>query len=454
MDILHLSPLHLFDLNFYGQQVMNVMFLRHSLIFEEDISNHFVVRKATWESYPPEIPKEQWQAIQIELASLLKTEIIIENYREVERLNSIVKHLRDPILHVPFFLDIKTIRRFFKKKKQQVPVWIELNIMPEQAFKKGGKRKSSLRAVSECKEAFLMGVSRAVVTAYKSFVKKEIELVENGIEMSLYHVLNPHMFEIYREAMGLKGKRVVAFVARPERWKGWPVMAELLKRFERERRDDIVFLFAFSPTYPYRPIKQTYIDRAKETFSELKFLSNKGLIRVYVDLSKFFHFDEKMLSLLEDAFRQRLSQTKAHVEELFKNRFVLSPWFYGPLFHPITDVADVLLHPAFAEAYGLVIREALMSGAFVVASKVGGIPFITSKENSILVEDKRLSYAKERFLSDEERKELADKFYEALNRAFKIKPPRLKIRESASPGKGRYMYTFSKTVEYLKKLRN
>lgn len=53
---------------------------------------------------------------------------------------------------------------------------------------------------------------------------------------------------------------------------------------------------------------------------------------------------------------------------------------------PYLDIADLLLHPTYADGFGLVLAEAMARGLPVVASRVGGIPEVVAETSTTLVE--------------------------------------------------------------------
>src|SRR5262249_7922730 len=96
---------------------------------------------------------------------------------------------------------------------------------------------------------------------------------------------------------------------------------------------------------------------------------------------------------------------------------------------------DVLVHPALAEAMGMVILEAIASGIPVIAARTGGIPeIIEDGVNGLLVTvgmEGALSRCLELFLTDEEvRKRLQDGVRRGLDNRFSMETFSSKIRDA------------------------
>ncbi|MFW9842809.1 MAG: glycosyltransferase family 4 protein [Candidatus Thorarchaeota archaeon] len=87
--------------------------------------------------------------------------------------------------------------------------------------------------------------------------------------------------------------------------------------------------------------------------------------------------------------------------------------------------ADVYVHPAVIEPYGIVLVEAMAAGLPVVATKVGGIPEVVEENETALLVDAadpgQLTGAVERFYTDESlRKSYGRSGYERCQRMFRM----------------------------------
>lgn len=109
-------------------------------------------------------------------------------------------------------------------------------------------------------------------------------------------------------------------------------------------------------------------------------------------------------------------------EQGLTDRFV----FCGLLDHHQRAVfgADLYVHPAVIEPYGIVIVEAMAAGLPVVATRVGGIPEVAAENETALLVDPaepdQLTEAVERFYTDAGlRKQYAAAGYERFGRLFR-----------------------------------
>jgi glycosyltransferase involved in cell wall biosynthesis len=92
------------------------------------------------------------------------------------------------------------------------------------------------------------------------------------------------------------------------------------------------------------------------------------------------------------------------ISKLIRNRFELidefdkvyemmpisyrnEPFYINPIKYPLTYVSDVLLHVPYAEAFGLILAEALLSGCAVVTTNAGGIREVVKHSQNAIVLD-------------------------------------------------------------------
>ena len=143
----------------------------------------------------------------------------------------------------------------------------------------------------------------------------------------------------------------------------------------------------------------------EESFPEMKDGAEKKVLRKNLGLPEsgpvllqvgMFQRDKghhMTLDALKTIFRERpeivvvflgdgplRDEIKARSQRMFPERSEKQIFFVGrenPL--PYFQVADVLLHPSFREALGLVIIEALQNGVPVAAFRIGGIPEIFNR---------------------------------------------------------------------------
>jgi glycosyltransferase involved in cell wall biosynthesis len=164
----------------------------------------------------------------------------------------------------------------------------------------------------------------------------------------------------------------------PERFSPvkWMAARSELRQMWGFRDEDVVFLYAGAIT-PDKGV--IYLARA---FAELwTWTSNARLV----------------LAGGADLWRNGFGTVRARDQEYesgvchvlgpaMHRRWVRSLGVVSPSAMPgIYAASDVVVVPSLQEAFGLVIAEALASGKPVIASSVGGIPELTSTENSILV---------------------------------------------------------------------
>jgi glycosyltransferase involved in cell wall biosynthesis len=98
----------------------------------------------------------------------------------------------------------------------------------------------------------------------------------------------------------------------------------------------------------------------------LKKLLIEGRLKFTIDVSKIVR-DER-----------ELKKSMRRIFSAYPPLGMGQPGFLSPVTYPLTYVSDVFLHLPRAEAFGLVVAEALVSGCGVVTTAVGGIPGILS----------------------------------------------------------------------------
>lgn len=467
INVVHLTPFPIFDLNFFGQMVMSVMFCRYSKISEAGLNNVFLVTRRIEERVPYGIELDEWVKIQNNMARLIGARMVFVGSSESDFLKSLHEMLipGKTLLKTIFAGDNSLAKELVECESlathtEALPkLMIELNVDADFALKRDKSNRRRFRKVVE-KGAIMLAVSDEVAESYRKIVPDAgITVVRNGVDTCVYHLFPEMDRKAALESIGVgKGRKVVSFVARPDCYKGWQFVSHVLRHFEKIKRDDVAFIFAFSPTYSNQGCssnkeKVDRVDRVKELFSGLKFLSSKGLINVVIDVSKYFHFDVDVFKMLNSTLCEKeVYDAKKELEEnLNSNTFPLYPWYAGLMFIPVQGVSDILLHPSIHEAYGLAVREASMCGSYVVCSKTGALPsLIKEGENGTLVPIPEEVKSNRTRLDESLINDIGDKFLEALNRALLVELNRQEIYLKSDPENDNYVDTFAKTVKFIR----
>ncbi|HSB47351.1 MAG TPA: glycosyltransferase [Candidatus Bilamarchaeum sp.] len=262
------------------------------------------------------------------------------------------------VLHVnPDQIDMKGSYEDWKKTPDAVSTASRLaDIVRSKVFRR-------LIAVSESTKAMWVGLLGEL--GFKDEAKlaeAKTKAVPNGIDTDLYvHVKDKTKQESKRE-LGLEHvDKVVLMMSRPSVSKGSDRLLSVLRAFndsDEPRMKDTGFLVALPDS-----------EGAGEFFTEmlgLKKLLIENRLKVTIDVSKIVR-DER-----------ELKKSMRRILSTYPPVGAGTSSFVQPVTYPLTYVSDVMLHVPRAEAFGLVVAEALVSGCGVVTTGVGGIPSILS----------------------------------------------------------------------------
>ncbi len=203
----------------------------------------------------------------------------------------------------------------------------------------------------------------------KSFV------VRNGIDPFIHTIHSKHDELAARDSIGLApglGK-VVSYVGRIDNIKGSDFLATVLEHYEKSHRpadNEVGFVIASSSILnaeaPPRLLKRILANKR---------LISEGRLRLVLDISKFTRGDERFV---DDVQRIILAYARGHGFASMEAH----PAYGGMVSVPVQTLSDIYLHPSRSEGLSLAVVEALFSGAYTIATPVGGIPDVVSEPDT------------------------------------------------------------------------
>ena len=236
-----------------------------------------------------------------------------------------------------------------------------------------GTVENLMKAIrNECFDKFI-AVSEATKTMWLELIEKfkfnvwdayeKIKAVPNGIDTNLYHdvtlVENRKEIDAEREALGFgKNVRKIALVmTRPSISKGIDRIRDILRECNSST-DPSIKRIGFLVALPETEGTAEFVNFMREMDNLVK----EKRIRATIDISKVLRGREDLITDFKSMQR--------FIPSSYENEGFYTP----PIKYPLTYVSDVLLHVPHAEAFGLVLAEALLSGCSVITTNVGGIP--------------------------------------------------------------------------------
>lgn len=199
-------------------------------------------------------------------------------------------------------------------------------------------------------------------------------VVRNGIDPFIYSVNTVERIMDARSHVGLNPDldTVISFVGRLDRIKGSDFLVDVLRHYETSRNpsdSSVGFIIGSSsilrPDVASTPLKNIF---------KLERLIRERRLRVVLDISKFTRLDVKFKSVIEDII---LQYARPHGFKAIED----SPAYGGMTLMPVQAMSDIYLHPARSEGLALSVVEAMFSTAFIIASRVGGIPEIVTHDS-------------------------------------------------------------------------
>jgi glycosyltransferase involved in cell wall biosynthesis len=256
----------------------------------------------------------------------------------------------------------------------------------------GGAVESLVKAIEEdCFKAFI-AVSQAARDMWIELIKafgyshetvsaaeKRIRAVPNGIDANLYgssSLLDSSALEKERAKLGFDPsvRKIVLVMTRPSISKGIDRIEGILEEFNdstEARLKKIGFLVTMPET-----------EGTEQFLGKIRHMSNLvdgNRLKVTLDISKIVRN------------RPELHEELDNIQTLMPLSYQDDRFYIKPIGYPLTYVSDVFLHLPHAEAFGLVVAEALMSGCAVVTTDAGGIPEVTkNSENSVMFDHRRI----------------------------------------------------------------
>ncbi len=193
--------------------------------------------------------------------------------------------------------------------------------------------------------------------------ERKIKVVPNGVDTDLYSTVDRSFKSEAASELGFGPMvdKVVLVMTRPSVSKGIDRIVETMRAFERgsdPAMDKVGFLVALPDS-----------EGSDEFIAEIRSFEKlliQDRLKITIDVSK----------IVRD--RGELIESMNRIFEIYPPAASSAPGFVQPRAYPLTYVSDVLLHLPRAEAYGLVVAEALASDCGVVTTKVGGIPGVVA----------------------------------------------------------------------------
>jgi glycosyltransferase involved in cell wall biosynthesis len=224
-----------------------------------------------------------------------------------------------------------------------------------------------LIAVSDStKQMWVSFLSDLGFTAEAELAESKTRVVPNGIDTDLYVQVKEKTKQESKKELGLEDvDKVVLVMTRPSVSKGSDRVLNAMRAFDESddpRMRGVGFLVALPDS-----------EGAEGFLGELqgmKKLLIENRLKFTIDVSKIVR-DER-----------ELKKSMRRILSAYPPIGMGSPGFVQPVTYPLTYVSDALLHLPRAEAFGLVVAEALVSGCGVVTTPVGGIPGILSHWSS------------------------------------------------------------------------
>lgn len=195
--------------------------------------------------------------------------------------------------------------------------------------------------------------------------ESKMRAVPNGIDTDLYAHIKDKEKKDYKRELGLDHvDKVVLVMTRPSPSKGSDRILDVLRAFNEsddQRLTNVGFVVAM-------PDSEGGVEFLAE-LQGLKKLLREHRLKFTVDISK----------IVRDS--KELERSMKRIFSIYPPLGKGLPGFVQPVVYPLTYASDVLLHVPRAEAFGLVVAEALVSGCGIVTTPVGGIPGILSHWN-------------------------------------------------------------------------
>ncbi len=218
-------------------------------------------------------------------------------------------------------------------------------------------------------------ISNAVANDFTGMVG-EIDVVPNGIDMDIYvpSTEDERMGMLADIGMSDKVKKVVCFSGRLSREKGIGTLQEILNSFNKsvdKRAKEVGFVIA-TPSIMCNEINLPSAFKKLKSFNRL---ISEDRLKFVLDISKYARGD----SVSYEIYSRILNIVFGNDANSLKSMY--GRMFGGVIATPVQRLADIAVQPSKSEAFGLAIVEAVASGAYLLASDVGGIREIVADES-------------------------------------------------------------------------
>jgi glycosyltransferase involved in cell wall biosynthesis len=206
--------------------------------------------------------------------------------------------------------------------------------------------------------------------------EKMMKAVPNGIDSNLYgaHYSLSRASELDKERAKLgfspEVKKIVLVMTRPSISKGMDRIEDVLQIFN-DSDDERSKRLGFLVTMPETDGTEQFLEKARK----MRRLVETDRLKLTIDISKIVRS------------RPELNQDMVAMHSLRPMSYENERFYVKPIGYPLPYVSDVFLHLPYAEAFGLVVAEAMMSGCAVVTTNAGGIPEVTKngKDSTVML---------------------------------------------------------------------
>ncbi|MBU0532922.1 glycosyltransferase family 4 protein [Candidatus Micrarchaeota archaeon] len=217
-------------------------------------------------------------------------------------------------------------------------------------------------------------------TGNGQFDRSSAFVVRNGIDPYIYVIDAESEVTKARAEIGLAPdlEKVVSYAGRLDKIKGSSFLARVLEHFDRSKdpKDSKVGFVIATPHV-------LNIDSASRHFKwvmRMERLIRENRLKIVLDISKFTRSDPR--------FRGHVHDILVDYARLRGYSEIEHHQAYGGMTNkPVQTFSDIYLHPSRSEGLPLAVVEAVLSGAYVIATPVGGIPeVVIDKTLGTLVE--------------------------------------------------------------------
>jgi glycosyltransferase involved in cell wall biosynthesis len=228
-------------------------------------------------------------------------------------------------------------------------------------------------AVSESTKEMWLDLLRSMrLYDEAELAEKKTKVVPNGVDTDLYSHISDSLKSRLVPELGFSPdvNKIVLLMTRPSLSKGSDRLLDAMRAFERSE-DPSMEKVGFLVALPDSDGCREFLDEIR-SFEKLLI---RDRLKITIDVSKVVRVRGELINSMNE------------ILSVYQPVASMSRGFVEPRAFPLTYVSDVMLHVPRAEAYGLVVAEALSSGCGVVTTRAGGIPGVVAswKEQAEMV---------------------------------------------------------------------